>query len=290
MLLSCEKDFDIDVKQNKPQLIVEGYINNSIPLYNYVILGRSQSYFEPDFENIAVSGATVRVTEGQLRADGTYEWDPSTQRQLREIALPQFNINLLPGVYFDPDLVANPQRALIGRPGYHYLLEIEVDENKYTATTAMLPVVPIDSLTIGNYFTERAGESEIKRARVTVHYQDPDTIGNTQLFFRRHWDNQNNIGWGGLGAARYTQGTDDLVNGQYIHLTHSNSYVLGDTVEYFMASVERKVYNFWDSFNEARSNDGPFATPVSLKSTISGPDVIGCFSGFSVSTREIVVE
>ncbi len=135
---SCEKDFDIDLKPNTPLLIVEGYINNELPLYNYVILGRSQDYFNTDFENIPVTGARVSITEGRLLPDNTYEWRPETKKELTEARIPLLDFALLPGVYFDPELVTNPGEALMGRPGYHYLLEIEAEGEKYSATTAML--------------------------------------------------------------------------------------------------------------------------------------------------------
>jgi hypothetical protein len=92
-----------------------------------------------------------------------------------------------------------------------------------------------------------------------------------------------------MGASRFSSGTDDLVNGQYIRLTHGNGFEVGDSVEYHMASVERKVYNFWDSFNKARSNGGPFSTPATISSTISGENVLGCFSGFSLSSRTVKI-
>jgi hypothetical protein len=79
------------------------------------------------------------------------------------------------------------------------------------------------------------------------------------------------------------------VNGQYIGLTMQRSVEVGDTVLFHMISVERKVYNFWDSFNKARSNGGPFATPVKLLGTVSGENVIGCFSGFSLSSRVVII-
>jgi hypothetical protein len=59
---------------------------------------------------------------------------------------------------------------------------------------------------------------------------------------------------------------------------------VGDTAIYYLVSVERPVYDFWDSFNKARVNGGPFSTPVVLKSNIKGDNVVGCFSGFAVSS------
>ncbi len=154
-----------------------------------------------------------------------------------------------------------------------------------------MPVVPVDSLTVGNYFKDDDEEGNIiSKARLTVHYKDPDTIGNTQLFYWQIRSEEPRFGWGGMGAGRFSPGTDDLVNGQYIRMTHGNGFVVGDTVEYHMASVERKVYNFWDSFNKARSNGGPFSTPATISSTISGENVLGCFSGFSLSSKTVAIK
>lgn len=289
---SCERDFDIKIKTNEPQLVVEAYINNAMPLYNYVILSKSKNFYEPGFQNIPVSGATVSITEGVLLPDNKYQWDETSVTRMREASLPQLRGSALPGFYFDPRLATDSARALHGKPGKHYLLEIESEGKKYSAITSLLTPIAIDSLSSGYHFMDDDEEKDtiIEKARITIHYKDPDTVGNTQLYFWRHWDNRNSFGWGALGSNRYTPGTDDLVNGQYINLTHSYGFVLGDTVQYYMANVDRKVYNFWDSFNKARSNGGPFSTPVALLNTITGENVTGCFSGFSLTTKGIVVK
>lgn len=292
ILASCERDFNIEIKANEPQLVVEAYINNAMPMYNYVVLSKSKNFYEPGFQNIPVAGATVSITEGELLPDNKYKWDETTTTQMKEANLPQLRNTALPGFYFDPRLATDSIHALQGKPGKHYLLEIESEGKKYTAVTALLIPITIDSLSSGFHFMDDDEEKDttIEKARLTVHFKDPDTIGNTQLYFWQHWGNRNGFGWGALGTNRYTPGTDDLVNGQYINLTHSYGFVLGDTVLYFMANVDRKVYNFWDSFNKARSNNGPFSTPVSLLNTIAGENVTGCFSGFSISSKEIIVK
>lgn len=289
--MACERNFDIKLADNEPQLIVEAYINNELPLYNYVILGRSQNFYDDGFENIPVSGAMVTITEGTLNGN-TYTWNATTKKRLKEGKLPQYGNVTLPGVYFD-SVISNNQlsRALKGTPGKHYLLEIDAEGKHYSSITQLLPVVRIDSLTSGyHYMDEDDDDSLILKARITVHYQDPDTLGNTILHYWRHGYDRDNFGWGGLGSNRFTPGTDELVNGQYIRLTHSNGFLMNDSVSYFMASVERKVFNFWNSFNKARSNGGPFSTPVKLLNTIEGDNVIGCFSGMSLSAKSILVK
>ncbi|WEK34330.1 MAG: DUF4249 domain-containing protein [Candidatus Pseudobacter hemicellulosilyticus] len=291
LLAACERDFNIEVDMGPPRLIVEAYVNNLLPLYNYVVLSRSQDYYSADLDNVPVSGATVTITEGTVQADRSIRWDTANRAVMQELALPRFDLSLLPGVYLDRRLANTPNRALIGKPGKSYLLEIEESGKKYSAITTIPQPVPIDSLTNGNVFLEYDDDGVgMYKSRITVHFQDPDTIGNAQLYFWRHQDNRAYFGWGGMHTNRFTPNTDEKVNGEYLHITHSNGFALTDTVVYYLASVERKVYNFWDSYNKARDNGGPFSTPVNLLSTIQGPDVIGSFSGFGMSTKTHVVQ
>jgi len=292
LLTGCEKDFDIGVKANQPLLVVEGYINNEMPQLNYVVLSRSVDYYSPDFQNAAVAGANVTITEGMLAADKSYNWDAATKVQLYEA---KFNVNsrqgpssFQEGIYFDPRLVSDSAHALKGKVGKHYLLEIETGDQHYSAIASILQPVRIDSLTCGFSFVDTDDENKTK-SRTTIHYQDPDTLGNSQLFYWQNWGNRGNFGWGGMGSAWRNSGADDLTNGEYMHVTQNRSFEIGDSVTYHMASVTRDVYDFWENFRDARNNDGPFSTPVTLMNKIKGENVTGCFSGMSLSSKTVVV-
>jgi len=285
--ISCVKDFDINIKPNKQLLVVEGYINNLVPEYNYVVLSQSLDYLSTNFQSTPVSQAIVFITEGEF-SNNQYNWNISTKTKMTEGSLPSLPINFKSGVYIDPKLVTDPPNALRGSAGKAYLLEIDVDGRKYSAITSLLQPVPIDSLTLGfNYIDEE--NNNVNKIRITNHYKDPDTLNNTQFYYYRFFENRSNFGWGGLSRSR-TAGTDDLTNGEYMHLTHPRGFVAPDTVTYYMASVTRDVYNFWDTFNKARNNNGPFATPVTLGTNINGTDVTGCFSGLSLSSKSILIK
>jgi hypothetical protein len=285
---SCEKDFNINVKTNKPMLVVEAYINNEMPEYNYVVLSRSLDYLSLDFQSTPVSNAIVTITEGE-RNGNEYKWNPATKLRLYSVNIPEVPTNLT-NIYFDPRLATNRNNALLGVPGKSYLLEISEGGNNYSATTTLLQPVQIDSLTTGfGYKDEEDGNKQ--KLRITNHYQDPDTLNNTQLYLYRFSENRNRFGWGSFyGNRNNNTGTDELTNGQYIRLTHPRGYVIGDTVNYYMASVTRDVFDFWKSFNNARNNGGPFATPVTLTTNITGPNVTGCFSGMSLSSKTIIIK
>jgi hypothetical protein len=281
---ACEKDFNIKTDSNNPLLVVEAYINNQMREYNYVVLSRSLDYFSTDFQSVGVSNATVTITEGEIISN-QYVWNPATKVQLTEASSTGLPTNFTKGVYFDPRLATNAQRAFLGTPGKSYLLEISEGGRQYSSITTLLPPVPIDSLTAGYQYVD----SNQTKLRLTDHYKDPDSLNNTYFYYFRYHDNRDNFGWGGLSKSR-AYGADDLSNGQYIHLTFPRGYVVGDTVNFYMASVTRDVYNFWDSYNKARENNGPFSTPVSLVSNIKGENVTGCFSGLSLSSKTIIVK
>ncbi len=57
ILSSCEKNFDVKLTNYKPLLVVEGYINNQLRDYNYIVLSRSLEYFSTDFQSVGVSNA-----------------------------------------------------------------------------------------------------------------------------------------------------------------------------------------------------------------------------------------
>ncbi|MGI8634009.1 MAG: DUF4249 domain-containing protein [Segetibacter sp.] len=283
---SCEKNIDLKIDNYKPVLVVEAYINNEIPEYTYVVLSRSLEYFSTDFQSTGVSNAAVTITEGEVK-NNRYVWNTSSKVELAEANFAGVPPSFRKGVYFDPRLVSNPPNALIGKPGKSYLLEISEGGNQYSAITTMLNPVPIDRITTGYSYVDESDSNKIK-FRITNNYKDPDTVNNTQLYYYRYAENRNNFGWGGISRPRAV-GSDELTNGQSIHLTHVRGFVVGDMVNYYMASVTRDVYNFWESFNKARDNGGPFSTPVVLTTNIKGDNVTGCFSGLSLSSKTIII-
>jgi hypothetical protein len=293
LFISCKEDFELDLKPNEPQLVVEAYINNLMPEYNYVILSKSMDYFTLNFQGLAVSNAQVAITEGDKTGPDSYEWNTASRIVLEESNDARIPDDYRKGLYVDQQTIATmssgrPQ-GLIAKPGKYYLLEISYEGKRYSSITNLPEIVQLDSLNTGYRYID-AEDNNTEKARITVNYRDPDTLGNRQLFYWRNFKNRESFGWGALATNRRLNGTDDLSNGEYIRLAQPNGFFIGEKVDYFLISVNRAVYTFWDSFNKARNNEGPFATPVQLISNIEGPNVTGCFSGFTVSTKSIVVK
>jgi hypothetical protein len=291
-LASCKKDINITLGNNEPHLIVEAYINNLMPQYNYVLLTQSINYFDQQFTGIAVSNAQVTVTEGELQPDNTVSWNRATKMLLEQSADERIPADYRKGFYVDQktiDVLSVGGRGFSAEPGKYYLLEISWEGRNYSAITSLPGLVTLDSLSAGFPYAD-IEDSGKQKAAVTAHYKDPDTLGNRQLYYWRHTKNRDSFGWGALTSNRHSNGEDDLVNGQSVKMTQPTGFVNGETVDYYLVSVTRPVYNFWESFNNARNNAGPFATPIKLTGNLKGPNVTGCFSGFTVSTQSIVVK
>ncbi len=284
-LLSCEKDFDIDVASTEPKLVVEAYISNQSPLYTYVVLSKSVDYFNPIFQSIPVKNAQVSITEGSA-SNNVITWNAASKRDLTELSNPLLPAALANGLYIDPLAITNPAQALLGKVGKYYRLDVLFENNAYTGITNMPDTVKLDSVTYGLPFVNEDNENKF---RITNHYKDPDTLGNTFFYYWRNNENRNRFGWAGLFKSR-APGRDDSNNGEYIRITHPQGINYNDTITYMLTSVNRNTHNFWDSYIDARNNNGPFSTPVLLQNYISGNNVIGCFMGLSVSERTIITK
>jgi hypothetical protein len=282
-LLSCEKDFDIEVASTAPKLIVEAYISNQAPQYTYVILSKSVDYFNPIFQSIPVKNAQVSITEGSVVANNIV-WNAASKRVLAEVSNPALPTVFANGLYVDPLVITNPAQALVGKVGKYYRLDVLHENNAYTGITNMPDTVKLDSVTYGLPFVNADNENKF---RITNHYKDPDSLGNTYFYYWRNNENRNRFGWAGLFKSR-APGRDDTNNGEYIKITHPQGINFNDTITYMLTSVNRNTHNFWESYLDARNNNGPFSTPVILQNYISGNNVIGCFMGLSVSERTII--
>lgn len=285
-LSGCEKDFDISPKDTEPVLVVEAYINNTKPDYNYVILSKSQTLANNDITSIPVKGAKVTITAGTRATGREIKWDRHSTTELQEIPITGLSANATGGIYTDPNLLADPSKALKGESGKFYLLEIDIDGKLYSATTVILDPIPIQ-LSTGRQFTDDDG---IRKGLINVHFTDPDTLGNYMLFYWQNTKDKNSFGWGSMGSTKRITFSDEENNGNSIRLTNNQEFMKGDKITYYMAHVSKEVYQFWDSYNKTIDSDGLLSIPAPLNSNITGEHVTGCFSGLAISSSTIVMD
>ena len=273
LLASCEKEITVDLPPAKQSLVVEASINQLFPNLNYVFISRTIDYFNPDLSLNGVRNAEVYITPGIINGSDT-TWDTANRIQM-------FDINNVPlvdsflqgfsGIYFNPLLA--PQ---VGIP---YKLEIDAEGQHITGITTIPKVIEIDTV-----FWKQEIERNDTDMYVTFEFVDGPEQNNYRLAIHND-PNAILIGWG--AAQSFRTFDDAFINNGKRPYTFFRPFQYGDTLNLYLSSIGRKEYLFWESFTQAAGNGGPFATPINVKSNITG--AIGSFTGYGVSFRRQIL-
>ena len=248
---ACEEVIELDLNETEPLLVIEAEVRNIID-GSYVRLSQSKNFYDhTDF--LTIDEAIVTIVE----LDGaTYN--------LTEVQ---------PGYYKNPDL--------IGIAGKTYLLTVETNGQKYTATSTMPSVVPIDSLRID--FNESNAFSD-EGYQVYCHFSDP---ASEQNFYKwRIYENQESVD--GIFAW-----DDELFNGSSnaSYPFFRERFESGDTITVEMFGVDAANYEYLLGLEAIYNSGGPgggSAAPGNPTTNLSG-DALGYFGAFvyDVETRVI---
>jgi hypothetical protein len=275
MLQACEKEITVDLPPGKEQLVVEASINQLFPNLNYVFITRTIDYFNPDLSLNGVRNALVYITPGTINGNDT-TFNTSNRIQLFDInSIPGVDsiLNGLSGIYFNPTLL--PQE------GIPYLLEIDAEGRSIRGQTTIPKVITIDTLYYRLEFDEQEGDTDVF---VTFEFKDGPEQNNYRLFGYKSF-NPFLIGW---GTADFSREFDDgFLNNGVRPYSFFSPFNYGDTLNIYLTSIGRKEYLFWESFDDAAGNGGPFATPATVKSNITG--AIGSFTGYGVSYNRTIL-
>lgn len=175
-----------------------------------------------------------------------------------------------PGVY------TNGQMK--GTSGKTYQLLINVEGKSYSASSTMPENIHLDSLYLKTqkFFSDEETFSN-------VVFQDPGGVKNYYLFKQ-------------FVNGKRTDGTfimdDDLSDGKkfnstlYLFTDDEDKIKSGDLVEVEMQCIDKAVYKYWYSYDQAASGGGS-ATPANPVSNISG-DALGYFSAQTVQRKSVI--
>ncbi len=263
--ISCEKEIDIDIPSVKEQLVVEASINQRFASLNYVFINKTIDYFKPDLSLNGFSNANVFITEGSIQ--GTDTVYNGTRYQFTAIS-----DSLLPGIYVNP--------LFMGKENTPYALDITMQDGRKVNGKTFIGKAPfIDSLVHWNEI-----ENNDTNSFFWMQWFDGPEQNNYRMALYNNVDSTL-FGWG--AAQRFYTFDDELLNNTKRPFRTLRGYDYGDTINIFLSSVGRKEFLFWQSFGNAANNGGPFATPVSVSSNVSG--AIGSFTGYAIENRRIIL-
>jgi hypothetical protein len=273
---SCEKEITVDLPPGKTSLVVEASINQQFPNLNYVYISNTLDYFSPDLSLNGIKNALVYITPGSIVGTDTI-WNESARIQLFDISqIPGIDSLLqgFSGIYFNP--------LLLPEAGIPYKLWIDVNGQQVTGVTTIPKPTAIDTLYWRQEFDKAEGDTDMF---VTFEFTD----GPEQNNYRMAVYNGSSpllIGWG--SASFFRTFDDAFTNNGKRPYSFFRPFNYGDTLSIYFNTIGRKEFLFWESYGDAANNGGPFATPVSVKSNLTG--AIGSFTGYGVSYRNVILK
>ncbi len=261
---NLEKEISLDLPVYESQLVVECYLEPGQPFT--LALTKSAAYFDPfptdelEFlESINVDSAEVVIRhngEEYVLANQLY-FNPLTNKIAN-----YYNSKIVPSD-FDND----------------FELTIKTKDGKtITATTRILPVVPIDSVVV------EFDEERDTLARALTYLTDNK---NTEDYYRRmsHLNSLDSV-----PEQDFTT-FDDFVDDGKIVFGSGYEYTVGDTVYNTIFHIERAYFEFWEStFNALNANGNPFGQPSGIISNVKGDgNPIGIFTGLSYDRKMTII-
>lgn len=261
VFFSCEDEIDVNLKEGKTLLVVDGWITDQVGPQT-ITLSTTASYFS-NTQTPRVSNAVVTL------------WDSEGQRELLT--------EKEPGKY-----VTSPNFK--GKAGNTYYLNIRVNGDEYKAETKIQRPIPIDSL------SQRFREKSLSWDEgYYVLYNGPEQKGVGDFFRLKVYKNdslQNK-------PENLIIVQDKYVDGNYIKDVEVNSkpFNIGDRIRVENWSITEEAYQYYlimsQQIGDGGISDSPVANIPTNIVTIH-PDksrkAVGFFGGAAVSSKELTIK
>lgn len=263
---NLEQEVDIDLPAYSSRPVVEVYLEPGKPFR--ALITRSDAYFA-DFPGLDEfpGGLLYDSAEVMIMHQGeTYTL--TNQLIFDPIAGKLYNYAASATV---PDRIGEPFELLVRFP----------DGTDARAETALLPVVPIDSVVIEFPEDAEAGDT---LARALTYFTD---IPGQTNYYRRM------LHFGSLDSLEQDFIADDqIVDDSLIVFGTGYDYAVGDTVINTLYHITETYATFLESLNAAVSANGnPFGQPSPVISNLEGSaNAIGIFTGLTYDRRLDIVE
>lgn len=305
VLISCEKEVQVDLPETDPKLVVEGTIENGKP--PIVILTRTQSYFAPtDLNSIAsifVKDATITVSDGITTVTlGEIGSDGLTEEQILFAA---------EATGIDPALLANADIAVysdtaftfLGEIGKTYSLNVQGAGMTCSSVTHIPNIVAWDSTWWR--LAEQSADDD-SSGYIWGRLTDPDTMGNGYRHYARRIystdpdfeeDSRFISPLGTTFNDKYLNGlTVDLfaVRGRDPYRDNSDDetagyFLRGDSVVMKLVSMGLDEVDFYMTYdNNVASQGDMFSTPANARSNINGG--LGIWAGWAAYYDTLVCQ
>lgn len=295
LLCACESSFDPRGEEVTASYVVEGYIESG-PSANpaFVLLSKTLDFSsEIGIEEINASIIDDAVVQVSVGGDIWHELTLICWRDLdtvlqslieTQLGLTAIQEEIDLCVYLDLTGQLNPE------VGDRCKLQVDVQGVTLTAESIMPPFVPLDTI----YVEDAPGEQEGPWRQVMASISDP-------LGQRDYYRYLTSINDGPFIAGLATVTDDALFDGQEFSFSLQKSeppgsnfdetfglYALGDTASIKWLNLDEAQFDFWNTLEFGRANQGPFSTYTRVRGNVNG--ALGMWGAASTDIYTIIIQ
>ncbi len=263
LIVSCEKELDLEMPIPEPKVVVEGWIEQDLSAK--ILLTHSVPYFT-ELDSATLMKIPIKSAKVTVVTD-----------EEEEI------LTLKPNTSFFPPFVYNSNN-LKGKVNSIYTLIIEYQGRTITAQTSIPDPVKLDSV----WFQYEPGNDTL--GRVWIQLTDNPGQENFYRVFTRRMGKDNRyvpsyisvfsdkVFSGGTVKIGLLRGT-----GSILQLGESRYFNKGDTIQVKFCTMNKEHFEFWDSLQaEIITSSNPFAASnARVKSNLS--EGLGVWGGYGVT-------
>jgi hypothetical protein len=258
---ACTEAVKIDLANDQPRLVVDALVRDTLEPATVTLTWTTPWYEQGKAP--AATGAVVRLS------DGTTEWQLLDAENT--------------GIYRS----AAPLQLAVGR---EYRLTIDIQGQRYEASSFMHPVTPVLGLTARFVPKEEATIFRETGYYVTLFSQEPEEMGN-YYYWKVYLDDSL---FDGIDEVLFTD--DEVVNGNFIVWELPVTIKRPGVVRLEQMSITKGNYEFISAFSTlVQANGNPFAPqpanpPTNLR-CVSDPEnyAFGYFGAAAVSQASITI-
>lgn len=250
---SCEKVVDVDLNEANPRPVFEAYLENDSTCY--VKASWTSSYYDQS-SSPNITNAVMSISDNVGNSENlTYQGE---------------------GIYRGSNLI-----GVIGRT---YTLSVDIDDDNYTATSTMQPLVPIDTFStqsLGGFF----GGGPNDRFWAYVNYTDPVSVTNYYAIRTTYYDSTDN-----KMVTDYSIADDELSNGISTRsFTTFRPFVSGEQISVEFASLDYSTFLYFKTLQDALGGAGVASAAPANPTTNFSEGALGYFGAWSKEIKPFTI-
>lgn len=277
VLMSCQKEIDIELPVPDASYVVEGYVENG--QFPVVVLTRNSGYFDPvdstTLQKLFITDAKVYVSDGVTTEQLTLNYS-------------NLFTQTWPLIYYVGD-------SIVGQPGRIYTLTIEVEGKTITGKTTIPNPKALDSLwwkpepvadSLG-YIWATISDNGAEKNYYRIFSK---RMGRDNHFIPLYGSVYDDIYFNGKTLDfSMLRGNDAMQDDSAYSDPEFGYYTKNDTVIIRFCSIDREHYDFWRTAEQEMAAGGnPFANPVPIRHNVQG--ALGVFGGYGTWYDTLIIK